>query len=153
MADGPNQDTYKTASGPNDAKGGLPSITLPKGGGAIRGIGEKFGANPVTGSLMVPIFTSPNRSDFYPKLSLSYDSGGSNGPFALGWNLKVPSIRRKTEKGLPQYADEFDSDLFILSDTEDLIPALVPNVMDARNSLLSCVSVVRRLPNTSRCHL
>ena len=24
-----------------------PPLTLPKGGGAIRGIGEKFGANPV----------------------------------------------------------------------------------------------------------
>ena len=39
----------------------VPAITLPKGGGAIRGIGEKFGANPVTGtgSMTVPIATSP----------------------------------------------------------------------------------------------
>ena len=29
---------------------GPPMITLPKGGGAIRGIGEKFAANPVTGT-------------------------------------------------------------------------------------------------------
>ena len=38
-----------------------PSISLPKGGGAIRGMGEKFAANPVTGtgSLSVPIATSP----------------------------------------------------------------------------------------------
>ena len=38
-----------------------PSISLPKGGGAIRGIGEKFAANPVTGtgSLTVPIAASP----------------------------------------------------------------------------------------------
>ncbi|MEX0806991.1 MAG: hypothetical protein WD688_27255 [Candidatus Binatia bacterium] len=37
-----------------------PSISLPKGGGAIRGIGEKFAANPVTGtgSMTVPIATS-----------------------------------------------------------------------------------------------
>src|SRR5881628_285566 len=27
-----------------------PAISLPRGGGAIRGIGEKFAANPVTGS-------------------------------------------------------------------------------------------------------
>ena len=27
-----------------------PQISLPKGGGAIRGIGEKFAANPVTGT-------------------------------------------------------------------------------------------------------
>ena len=26
----------------------LPAVSLPKGGGAIRGIGEKFGTNPVT---------------------------------------------------------------------------------------------------------
>ncbi len=28
----------------------LPAISLPKGGGAIRGIGEKFSTNPVTGT-------------------------------------------------------------------------------------------------------
>ena len=64
---------------------------------------------------------------FPPKLSLNYDSGSSNGPFGLGWNLSVPSITRKTEKGLPGFADAEDSDLFILSDAEDLIPALVQN--------------------------
>ena len=62
-----------------------PSISLPKGGGAIRGIGEKFAANPVTGtgSLTVPIATSPGRSVFGPQLSLSYDSGAGNGPFGF----------------------------------------------------------------------
>ena len=75
-------------------------ISLPKGGGAIRGIGEKFSANPVTGtgSFNVPIFTTPNRSDFYPQLALYYDSGAGNGPFGLGWSLSVPVISRKTEK-------------------------------------------------------
>jgi hypothetical protein len=54
-----------------------PQIALPKGGGAIRGIGEKFTANAVigTGSLNVPIAVSPSRSDFSPQLNLSYDSG------------------------------------------------------------------------------
>ena len=28
----------------------IPSLVLPKGGGAIRGIGEKFAANAVTGT-------------------------------------------------------------------------------------------------------
>ncbi len=43
-----------------------PAVALPKGGGAIRGMGEKFAANPVTGtgSLTVPIFASPGRSGF-----------------------------------------------------------------------------------------
>lgn len=64
------------------------AISIPKSGGAIRGIDEKFSVNPATGtaSLSIPIFTSPGRSNFHPTLSLSYDSGG-NGPFGLGWNL------------------------------------------------------------------
>ena len=101
-----------------------PSITLPKGGGAIRGIGEKFAANPVTGtgSMSVPIPTSPGRSGFGPQLSLTYDSGAGNGPFGFGWSLSLPSITRKTDKGLPQYLDAVDSDVFILSGAEDLVP-------------------------------
>jgi len=103
-----------------------PAISLPKGGGAIRGIGEKFSVNPVngTGSLTVPIFASPGRSGFHPKLSLSYDSGAGNGPFGLGWHLSIPSITRKTDKGLPLYDDGKESDIFILSEVEDLMPVL-----------------------------
>ncbi len=104
-----------------------PAVSLPKGGGAIKGIGEKFSVNPVTGtgSLSVPLFTTPSRSDFYPQLSLSYDSGAGNGAFGLGWNLSVPSITRKTDKGLPKYRDAEDSDVFILSGAEDLVPSLI----------------------------
>jgi len=103
-----------------------PSISLPKGGGAIRGIGEKFAANPVTGtgSMTVPIFTSPGRSGFGPELVLSYDSGSGNGPFGFGWSLSLPSITRKTDKGLPRYLDSIESDTFILSGSEDLVPVL-----------------------------
>src|SRR5205085_9257959 len=99
------------------------------GGGAIRGMGEKFAANPVTGtgSLSVPIPASPGRSGFGPQLSLSYDSGAGNGPFGLGWSLSLPSITRKTDKGLPLYRDSEDSDVFILSGAEDLVPVLLPN--------------------------
>lgn len=105
-----------------------PTISSPKGGGAIRGIGEKFTANPVTGtgSLTVPIAASPGRSGFSPQLSLAYDSGAGNGPFGFGWSLSLPSITRKTDKGLPRYLDGRgqapDSDVFILSGAEDLVP-------------------------------
>jgi hypothetical protein len=106
-----------------------PSIALPKGGGAIRGMGEKFAANPVTGtgSMSVPIATSPGRSGFGPQLALSYDSGAGNGPFGFGWNLSLPAITRKTDKGLPQYQDAEESDVFILSGAEDLVPVLRPD--------------------------
>ena len=105
-----------------------PAIALPKGGGAIRGMGEKFAANPVTGtgSMSVPLAVSPGRAGFGPQLSLSYDSGAGNGPFGFGWSLSLPAITRKTDKGLPQYRDSRDSgpeaDVFILSGAEDLVP-------------------------------
>lgn len=112
-----------------EKRSSAPSISLPKGGGAIRGIGEKFAANPVTGtgSLSVPIATSPGRSGFGPQLSLSYDSGSGNGPFGFGWSLSLPSITRKTDKGLPKYQDAEESDEFILSGAEDLVPVLIQN--------------------------
>ncbi|NCC32166.1 MAG: toxin, partial [Chloroflexia bacterium] len=101
-----------------------PAISLPKGGGAIRGGGEKFAANPVTGtgSLSMPIATSPGRSGFGPHLSLFYDSSAGNGPFGFGWDLSLPAITRKTDKGLPRYRDMEDSDVFLLSGAEDLVP-------------------------------
>ena len=126
MFDHPSQGQSKEA-GSNGAPFRAPAIALPKGGGAIRGIGEKFAANPVTGtgSMTVPIATSPGRSGFGPQLSLSYDSGAGNEPFGFGWGLSLPAITRKTDKGLPKYQDAEESDVFILSGAEDLVPVLV----------------------------
>ncbi|HEV8325327.1 MAG TPA: SpvB/TcaC N-terminal domain-containing protein, partial [Myxococcota bacterium] len=122
------QDTRETKS-PRPAAaaaGPLPAVSLPKGGGAIRGMGEKFAVSPVTGTgaLTLPIASSPGRAGFGPQLSLSYDSGAGNGPFGLGWSLGVPAITRKTDKGLPRYDDAAESDVFLLSGAEDLVPVL-----------------------------
>ena len=83
------------ASGWQPAEGGPPappSVSLPKGGGAIRDIGEKFSVTAATGtaSLTIPVTTSPGRAGFGPSLSLSYDSGAGNGPFGLGWKMALP---------------------------------------------------------------
>ncbi|HEY0066223.1 MAG TPA: SpvB/TcaC N-terminal domain-containing protein, partial [Flavisolibacter sp.] len=102
-----------------------PSITLPKGGGAIRGIDEKFTVNASNGSsaFSIPLpFTSARAMT--PSLSLGYNSGSGNGIFGLGWSLGNSSIRRKTDTGLPQYADASGSDTFLLSGSEDLVPEL-----------------------------
>jgi RHS repeat-associated protein len=123
-----NGSRISAAQGPTQGTTGspfaVPSISLPKGGGAIRGMGEKFAANPVTGSgsMNVPIAVSPGRSGFAPQLLLSYDSSAGNGPFGLGWSLSLPSITRKTDKGIPKYQDGEDPDVFILSGAEDLVP-------------------------------
>jgi RHS repeat-associated protein len=110
-----------------------PTISLPKGGGAVRGIGEKFASGPTTGTgrLTVPIATSPGRAGFGPELSLSYDSGAGTGLFGLGWSLSLPAITRKTDKGLPRYDDAGESDVFVLAGAEDLVPALAQTAAGA----------------------
>src|ERR1035438_3487482 len=106
--------TAPEASGEGASEFKAPTISLLQGGGAIRGIDEKFAAIPVTGAgaLTVPIATSKGRSGFGPQLSLSYDSSGSNGPFGFGWNLSLPSITRKTDKGLPRFPDSAGTGIF-----------------------------------------
>ena len=77
-----------------------PKVSVPKGGGAIRSIGEKFAANPVTGtgSLTVPIAVSPGRSGFSPQLTLSAEH-------ALGYSalprFGVCELKRTQRKPRP----------------------------------------------------
>src|SRR5215468_11763978 len=78
----------------------LPAISLPKGGGAIKGIDEKLTIGPSgTAQLTVPVFTSAARQGFSPTLRLSYDSGSGNGPLGLGWSLPLPSVTRQKSLG------------------------------------------------------
>ncbi|MFY0598321.1 MAG: AHH domain-containing protein [Cyclobacteriaceae bacterium] len=119
--------TNSSVSNGNESQ--TPAINTPKGGGAISSIGEKFQANPVTGtgSMSVPVALSPGRNGFTPQLALSYDSGNGNTEFGMGWNVGIPSISRKTQKGLPKYQDAEESDIFLLAGSEDLIPKLEDN--------------------------
>jgi hypothetical protein len=82
----------------------------------------------------VPIATSPGRSGFGPQFSLPYDSASGNGPFGLGWSLGRPSITRRTDKGLPRYQDADESDIFILSGAENLVPALAEGSQDQKTT-------------------
>jgi RHS repeat-associated protein len=103
-------------------------VTLPKGGGALQGIGEKFSPDLFTGTgnLTVPIALPPGRNHFQPQLNMVYSTGNGNGPFGLGWGLSIPGVSRQTTKGIPRYQDyhsEYkERDTFILSGTEDLVP-------------------------------
>jgi hypothetical protein len=103
MFDRPSQGNEKKEAEGNGTTVRAPSITLPRGSGTIRDMGDKFAANPVTdtSSMSVPIATSPGGSGFGSHLALSYDSGAGNVPFGLGWSLSILSITRKTDKGSP----------------------------------------------------
>jgi RHS repeat-associated protein len=104
---------------------GVPELILPKGGGALRGIGETVSANPATGSasFSVPLPLPTGRQGMTPAISLTYGSGGGLGPFGMGWSIGVPRISRRTEKGLPRYGRGDVPDTFVLSGSEDLVPA------------------------------
>ncbi len=115
----------KFADGPTSP----PTISLPNGGGALRSIDEKFKVNAANGtcSLSVTLPFSKARSDVGLNLTLDYNSGSGNGAFGLGWSISLPSIHRRTEKQLPLYRDADESDVFVLSGSEDLVPGFVPD--------------------------
>ncbi|MGE3979709.1 MAG: SpvB/TcaC N-terminal domain-containing protein, partial [Nitrospira sp.] len=108
-------------------------IALPKGGGAQKGLGEKFSPDlhTGTGNFTVPITHPPGRNGFQPQLSLVYSSGNGNGYFGLGWSLSIPGVMRKTSKGIPRYRDDDGEatnwDTFVLSGAEDLVPVEDPS--------------------------
>jgi Salmonella virulence plasmid 65kDa B protein len=106
------------------------TISLPKGGGAVKGMGETFSPDLFTGTgnFTVPITLPHGRNGFQPQISLGYSTGSGNGPFGMGWSLSVPGVSRKTSKGIPRYRDGIgrelssEADVFILSGAEDLVP-------------------------------
>ncbi|WP_373552050.1 SpvB/TcaC N-terminal domain-containing protein [Haliscomenobacter sp.] len=110
----------------------IPQIELPKGGGAIKGIDEKFEVNAANGtcSFSIPLPLSPNRNGFTPQLGLSYKSGVGNSLFGIGWDVGIPAIQRQTDKKLPRYRDSnaiegiAKEDSFMFSGVEELVPYL-----------------------------
>ncbi|MCB9230590.1 MAG: hypothetical protein H6581_02960 [Bacteroidia bacterium] len=100
-----------------------PKISLPTGGGALRGMQESFTPNAFTGTFSYSIpLPAPSGRGFAPSLSVDYASGGGHGIFGLGFQLPLLSVSRKTTRGIPRYNDE---DVFLLSGGA-LTPALIP---------------------------
>jgi YD repeat-containing protein len=99
------------ADGPTDPpdKGGTrpEALSLPTGPGSLQGMGETLNAEPSTGALTltVPVALPPGPHGFQPDLSLHYASRAGNGPLGLGWSLALAEISRRTDHGLPRYAE------------------------------------------------
>src|SRR5215510_14478357 len=78
------------------------TISLPSGPGSIEGLGESFEPqlNSGTFAYRIPLKLPPVRGGA-PGLVLTYNSGNGNGILGQGWTLRIPCIRRQTDKGLP----------------------------------------------------
>lgn len=98
----------------------LTTPSLPKGGGAIIGMGESVG--PVgtmgTSSLRIPVPVTSGRAHT-PPLFLTYSSGQGNGCFGIGWAISLPSIRLRSSKGVPRYNGQ---DEYLAPNNEVMVP-------------------------------
>jgi RHS repeat-associated protein len=83
------------------------AVSLPKGGGDVRGLGGSFVAdyNRGTGSYVIDLQLPKGAAGLRPALALGYSSGSGNGAFGLGWSLGVPSIHRDGERSFVHYDD------------------------------------------------
>ncbi len=97
------------------------TISLPSGPGSIEGMGESFEPQMNTGTAAYPVklTVAPGRNGHQPSVTLSYNSGGGNSPYGLGWNLSTTAIQRQTDKGQPKYNE---TDTFVYSNGEELVP-------------------------------
>lgn len=111
----------KESSTQSSADARIVSLSLPKGGGSIQGMGEALNNVGPDGmaSLSLPLPISAGRG-YAPALGLSYSSGAGNGSFGLGWQCGAMSIRLRTSHGVPKY-DGLDT--FTGPDGEVLLPA------------------------------
>ena len=92
---------------PASSKISVQEISLPKGGGAMRGIGDSFTPNffSGTGSYSIPFPLTPARG-LDPQVSLNYNSGAGNSEFGLGFSDSLPKISVVTNKKIPRYQGE-----------------------------------------------
>ncbi len=103
------------------------SISLPKGPGSIEGLGESFQPSLTTGTAKYSIGLKlpPGVASHAPKLGLSYEGGGGNGPLGYGWSLPTAFVQRRSDHGIPTYGEDLGvprQDTFINEMREELVP-------------------------------
>ena len=95
-------------------------LALPSGGGALRGLGERFQPDLLrgTGNYAIPISSLEGANRLKPDLYLRYSTGQGNGSFGLGWRLNLLQVRRRTDRGVPTYDGD---DEFVLGEADALV--------------------------------
>jgi RHS repeat-associated protein len=108
-------------------------LSLPEGPGSLEGIGENVSLNRNMGQMQysVPIEVPQGFPGMTPELALTYSSGAGNSAVGVGWSLEVPSLERRTVRGLPAYTMD---DEFAANGGDELvrIPGTDPAVYRAR---------------------
>jgi RHS repeat-associated protein len=96
-------------------------LSLPKGGGAVQGLGTTFETdlNTGTGSYDVPLELPAGPNGMRPHVSIRYHSAAGNGPFGVGWALGLMSITRQIDGRIPDYGP--DDNVFALTGAEELV--------------------------------
>ena len=115
-----------------DKSGVTPNtISVPKGPGAIEGLGESFQPtlNTGTASYGIGLKVPPGTAAQAPALRLAYEGGGANGPLGFGWSLPMPCVQRRSDLGIPRYLDILPPgdpigriDVYIDESKEELVP-------------------------------
>ncbi|MGW0882494.1 toxin TcdB middle/N-terminal domain-containing protein [Streptomyces sp. NPDC002671] len=95
-------------------------ISLPKGGGAVQGLGTTIDIDLNTGTagFSVPFELPAGPGGVRPELALRYHSGGGDGVFGMGWGLGLLAVTRRTEGRLPEYTE---NDEFAIPGVENLV--------------------------------
>jgi RHS repeat-associated protein len=115
--------------------GEAPGATVPEAGRASAGmglpkLGEKWSTSAPTGqggvAIGVPLAAGRGVT---PQIAIAYTTADGNGPFGWGWRGPVPyfvrtstkAIVREHGRGLPEYDDGAESDVFAFSDADELV--------------------------------
>lgn len=78
-------------------------ISPPSGSGMVAGMGESFSLdlNSGQGNFSLPFELPDGIAGFKPAVKLEYTHGKGNGPFGLGWELRLRQIDRRLDFGVP----------------------------------------------------
>lgn len=72
-------------------------------GAELFGLATPLAVNPQLGNATtsIPLVIPPGRKNATPDLRIRYSSSAPNGPFGIGWDFSLGSVRRDTRQGVP----------------------------------------------------
>jgi hypothetical protein len=102
-------------------------------------------------SLVLPLAAAPGRAGVEPRLALSYDSGGKDGPLGVGFSLTGPSAITRCPKNLARDGEiravRYDADDALCLDDKRLVPVREePGIVEYRTLPDTATKIVGHYP-------